>query len=83
MLSTFHNDNMIGKRKRTRAVDGGVEVVQKPKVIEDYNMIWVESTSAINLNYIMDMYTGNASGGRKYFFTYLMYPLTTPKFCTI
>ena len=28
---------MIDNRRRTRAVDGEVEVVQKPKVIEDYN----------------------------------------------
>ena len=66
MLSTYHNDDMINKRKRTRAVDG-VEVVQKPKVIEDYNMIWAELTSAINSYYIMYMYRGHASGGRKYF----------------
>ena len=82
MLSNFHNDNVVNKMKRTRAVDG-VEVVQKPKVIEDYNMIWVESTRPIKSYYIMDMYTGHARGGRKYFFTYLMYPLTTPIFCTI
>ena len=80
MLSTLHNENMIDKRRRTRAVDGGVEVA---KVVEEYNTIWAESTSAINSYYIRDMYAGQASSGRKYYFTYLMYPLLTPIFCTI
>ena len=38
MLSTIHNSSMVSKQRRTRQVAGGVEVVQKPAVIEDYNM---------------------------------------------
>lgn len=38
MVSTFHDDTMLEKRRRTRLADGGVEVVKKPKMVEDYNM---------------------------------------------
>ena len=38
VLSTIHNSSMVSKQQRTRQVAGGVEVVQKPAVIEDYNM---------------------------------------------
>ena len=37
MLSTFHDDGMIDKKRRTKAAGGGTEVIKKPKVIEDYN----------------------------------------------
>ena len=37
MLSTFHDDTFIEKRRRTRLASDGVEVIQKPSVVEDYN----------------------------------------------
>ena len=37
MLNTFHESNMIEKTRRSKAVQGGVEEVQKPAVVEDYN----------------------------------------------
>ena len=37
MLSTFHDDTFIEKRRRTRLAADGVEVIQKPSVVEDYN----------------------------------------------
>ena len=37
MLSTFHDDTFIEKRRRTRLASDGVEVIQKPAVVEDYN----------------------------------------------
>ena len=37
MLSTFHDDTFIEKRRRTRLAAEGVEVIQKPRVVEDYN----------------------------------------------
>ena len=37
MLSTFHNDDMIVKRRRTRSADTGIEEITKPVMIEDYN----------------------------------------------
>ena len=37
MLSTFHDDTFIEKRRRTRLAHGGLEVIQKPRVVEDYN----------------------------------------------
>ena len=36
MLSTFH-DTFIEKRRRTRLAAEGVEVIQKPRGVEDYN----------------------------------------------
>lgn len=38
MLSTIHDDTMVEKRRRTRMVAGGTEVIRKPKVISEYNM---------------------------------------------
>ena len=38
MLSTFHDDTFTEKRHRTSQADDGVEVIQKPKVIEEYNL---------------------------------------------
>ena len=37
MLSTFHDDTMIDKARRSRAAQTGVETIQKPRVVEDYN----------------------------------------------
>ena len=37
VLSTFH-DTFIEKRRRTRHADDGVEVIQKTKVVEEYNL---------------------------------------------
>ena len=35
MLSTFHGDDMIDKRRRMRKADGGVEVIKKPLMVDD------------------------------------------------
>ena len=37
MLSTFHNDSMMGKSRRSKTAAGGVKSVQKPRVVEEYN----------------------------------------------
>ena len=37
MLSTFHDDTMVGKSRQSRGVEGGVETIQKPAVVEEYN----------------------------------------------
>ena len=37
MLSTFHDDSMVSKQRRTRNAVGGQEVISKPVVVEDYN----------------------------------------------
>ena len=37
MLSTYHDDSMVTKNRRSRAAQGGVEDILKPKVVEDYN----------------------------------------------
>lgn len=37
MISTFHNDTFIEKRRRTRLATDGVEVIEKPTVVEEYN----------------------------------------------
>ena len=37
MLSTYHNSSMVTKTRRSRAAVGGVEEIQKPQVVEDYN----------------------------------------------
>ena len=37
MVSTFHDDTMLEKR-RPRLAHGGVEVENKSKMVEDYNM---------------------------------------------
>ena len=36
MLSTFHDAHTVEKTRRSEAVQGGVEEVQKPAVVEDY-----------------------------------------------
>ena len=37
MLSTYHDSSMIMKSRRSRAAERGVEYIQKPKVVDDYN----------------------------------------------
>ena len=37
LVSTLHDDTMLEKR-RTRLAHGGIEVVKKSKMVEDYNM---------------------------------------------
>ena len=37
MLSTIHDDSMVSKDRRSRQAPAGVETVQKPHVIEEYN----------------------------------------------
>ncbi len=37
MLSTFHSDSMIDKRRRSRTVSGEIETIKKPHMVEDYN----------------------------------------------
>ena len=37
MLSTFHDTHMVAKTRRSRSAVGGVEEVQEPAVVEDYN----------------------------------------------
>ena len=37
MMSTFHDDTFIEKRRRTRLTAGGIELIQKPAVVEEYN----------------------------------------------
>ena len=37
LLSTFHDDTFIEKRRRTRQAADGTEVVKKPNVVEAYN----------------------------------------------
>ena len=37
MLSTIHDDTMISKERRNRQASGGVETIQKPLIIEEYN----------------------------------------------
>ena len=37
LLSTYLDDSMVTKKRRSRAAQGGVEDIMKPKVVEDYN----------------------------------------------
>ena len=37
MLSTIHGDEMVTKRRRTRLAEGGVEDINKPLVVAEYN----------------------------------------------
>ena len=37
MLSTYHDSNMVRKSRRSKASEGGMEEIQKPVVVEDYN----------------------------------------------
>ena len=37
MLTTIHNDSMTTKVRRTRRVQGGLEEIRKPVVVEQYN----------------------------------------------
>ena len=37
MLSTYHDDSMVGRSRRSRAAEGGLENIQKPLVVDEYN----------------------------------------------
>ena len=37
MLSTFHDDSVTSKKRRTKHSADGTETIKKPKVVEDYN----------------------------------------------
>ena len=37
MLSNYHDSSMVTKSRRSRAAEQGVEEIQKPKVVDDYN----------------------------------------------
>ena len=37
MLSTYHDDSMVLKSRRSQAAEGGMEQIEKPKVVENYN----------------------------------------------
>ena len=37
MLSTYHTEVMVSKSRRSRTAPGGVEEIEKPYVVEDYN----------------------------------------------
>ena len=37
MLSTYHDSSMITKSRRLRAAERGVEDIEKPKMVKDYN----------------------------------------------
>ena len=39
MLTTVHDDSVVTKQQRTRAVQGGVEDVRKPVVVECYEFM--------------------------------------------
>ena len=41
MLTTVHDDSVITKQRRTRAVSDGVEEVRKPLLIERYNQFMI------------------------------------------
>ena len=38
MLSTIHDDSWVSKRRWTRLVAGGIEEIEKPTMVEKYNM---------------------------------------------
>ena len=38
MISTYHDSSMVEKSRHTHHAEGGQESIQKPKVVEDYNM---------------------------------------------
>ena len=37
MLSTIHDDSRVIKRRRTRSLPGGLEEIEKPTMVEQYN----------------------------------------------
>ena len=37
MLSTYHDDSMVGRSRRSRTAEGGLENIQKPLVVDEYN----------------------------------------------
>ena len=53
MLSTIHDDSWVTKRRRTRHVAGGIEEIEKPTMVEKYNMYMggVDKDDQLMLNY--------------------------------
>ena len=37
MLSTYHDDSLVEKSRRSRKAEGGFESIKKPRVVEEYN----------------------------------------------
>ena len=69
MLSTCHSSDMIEKRRRTRAITGGTEVISKPQMVKSTTSTWGELTGQTSRFYIIAMLTGLANGGRGCFFS--------------
>ena len=38
MLSTIHDASMVTKSRRSRGAEGGVEDIQKPSIVDKYNL---------------------------------------------
>ena len=59
MISTYHNSSTVTKTRRSRAADGGVEDIQKPQVVEDYNqnMGGVDKSELVSIIHIIDVHT--------------------------
>ena len=58
MLSTYHNSSMVTKTRRSRGAVGGVEDIQKPQVVEDYNqnMGGVDKNKLVTNHFTFYMY---------------------------
>ena len=63
MLSTFHDDSMVSKRRRTRSAVGGQEVISKPAVVEDYN----QNMGGVDKSDQFVLYYGFAHRTRKWY----------------
>lgn len=52
MLSTYHDQSMVEKSVQPRMAEGGIKVIQKPSVVEDYNksMGGVDRSKCIHLH---------------------------------
>ena len=66
MLSTYHTTSMVTKTRRSRAAEGGVEDIQKPQVVEDYNqnmggvdksklVMYVYMSSNLRIKYVLQV----------------------------
>ena len=91
MLSTFHNNETVDKERRSKNATGGLEIVKKPKMVEDYNkymggvdrndqMVPYYSYShklAITCKLII-LIAGQRNGGGDYSSIFFMSPLLTP-----
>ena len=58
MLSTYHNSSMVTKTRRSRGAVRGVEDIQKPQVVEDYNqnMGGVDKSKLVTNHFTFYMY---------------------------